>query len=244
MKFSDETVMAYADGELDAPMRAAMEAAMVTDRDLAQRVAQYQGLRARLRSAFDPVLDEPLPDGLVDAARAAPLAARADNVIPLKRTAPPRWSWPQWGAIAASLVVGALLSLLLPRLPASGPFITHDGQLVASGVLAQALSEQLASNQSPSAPVQIGVSFRAKDGNYCRTFMLYEGSALAGLACRDRQAWRLQVLAASPAPNTGEYRTAASALPASIVRTLDEMIAGEPLDPSAEAAARGAAWSR
>jgi hypothetical protein len=242
MKFSDETVMAYADGELDAPMRAAMEAAMVTDHDLAQRVAQYQGLRARLRSAFDPVLDEPLPDGLRDAARGAPLARRVDNVIALSRAARPRWSWPRWGAIAASLVVGTLLSLLLPRPPARGPFITHDGQMVAAGVLAQALSEQLASSQSPGARVQIGVSFRAKDGNYCRTFMLYDGSALAGLACRDRQAWRLQVLAASPAPNTGEYRAAASSLPASIARTLDEMIAGEPLDSSAEAAARAAGW--
>ena len=98
MKFSDETVMAYADGELDAPMRAAMEAAMVTDDELARRVAQYQGLRTRLRSTFDPVLDEPLPDGLLDAARGAPLARRPDNVIPLSRTVPPRWSWPQWGA--------------------------------------------------------------------------------------------------------------------------------------------------
>ena len=38
MTFSDETVMAYVDGELDDATRAAVEAAMTTDLDLAERV--------------------------------------------------------------------------------------------------------------------------------------------------------------------------------------------------------------
>src|SRR5207253_696626 len=61
MSYSEETLMAYADGELDPAARAALEAAMAADPGLAQRVARHQALRARLRAALDPVLDEPLP---------------------------------------------------------------------------------------------------------------------------------------------------------------------------------------
>src|SRR5205823_341693 len=108
MNFSDETVMAYADGELDAASRAALEAAMATDPQLAQRVARHRALRERLRAALRPVLDEPLPERLLEGVRGAPAPRHAANVVALKRKAAPRWSWPQLGAIAASLIGGAL----------------------------------------------------------------------------------------------------------------------------------------
>ncbi|TLY90096.1 MAG: hypothetical protein E6K23_03330 [Gammaproteobacteria bacterium] len=244
MNFSDETVMAYADGELDAASRAAVEAAMATDPQLAQRVARHRALRERLRAALDPVLDEPPPERLLEGVRGAPAPRRAANVVALKRKAAPRWSWPQWGAIAASLVGGVLLGPLLLRAPAGAALVTRDGQVLASGVLARALTEQLASDQPRGAPVQIGVSFRARNGDYCRTFVLREQSALAGLACRGREAWRLEVLAQTPAQPAAaaDYRPAGSALPASVARTLDELIAGEPLDAAGETGARARGW--
>jgi hypothetical protein len=247
MTFSDETLMAYVDDELDGATRAALQEAMAGDPRLAQRVARHRKLRARLSAAFDPVLEEPLPERLLAAARGTSAGSRPDNVIALARARPaaPRWSWPQWGAIAASLIAGVLLSPLLLRQPAGGALVARDGQLVAGGVLEHALSEQLASSQTPEAPVRIGVSFRAKGGDYCRTFVLRDNGALAGLACRDHGAWRLQVLAAaqSPAGAPGAYRPAA-ALPAPVMRAVDELIAGEPLDANAEAAARSRRWSR
>ena len=244
MSFSDETVMAYADDELDAASCAALEAAMATDPQLARRVARQRALRVRLRAALDPVLDEPLPERLLATVRSVPARGQAANVVALKRHAAPRWSWPQWGAIAASLVGGALLGPLLWRTPAGAVLVSRDGQVLASGALARALTEQLASNQPPGAPVQIGVSFRARSGEYCRTFVLRDESALAGLACRAHQAWRLEVLAHGPAPPAAAtgYRPAGSALPAGVAHTLDELIAGEPLDAGAEAAARARGW--
>ncbi len=246
MNFSDETLMAYADGELDAASRAALEAAMATDPQLAQRFARHRALRARLRAALDPVLDEPLPERLLASVRGTPEPRRADNVVPLKRKAAPRWSWPQWGAIAASLIGGALSGPLLLRTPAGGALVTRDGQVLASGALALALSEQLASDQPPGAAVQIGVSFRARNGDYCRTFVLRQKSALAGLACRGHEVWRLEVLAQNPVQPAAAaaYRPAGSALPASVAGRLDELIAGEPLDAGAEAAARAGGWKR
>ena len=246
MTFSDETLMAYADDELDPPTRAAVEAAMAADPELARRVARHQQLRSRLRSAFDRVLDEPVPDRLIATARTAPADRREDNVIPLRRKSAPRWSWPQLGSIAASLVVGAVLGQLLLRASTTGPIIARDGQLLASGALAHALSNQLASDQAPQASVHMGVSFRSKSGDYCRTFVLREQSALAGVACRDREEWRVQVLAqnAQAAADSGQYRLAGSALPRVILQAVDEQIAGEPLDASGEALARSKDWRR
>jgi len=244
MKFSDETLMAYADDELDPPTRAAVEAAMAADPELARRVARHKELRNQLRSAFDKVLDEPVPDRLIATARTAPADRRADNVIPLRRKSAPRWSWPQLGSIAASLVVGAILGQLLLRASITGPIIARDGQLLASGALAHALSNQLASDQAQQAPVRLGVSFRSKSGEYCRTFLLRAPSALAGVACRGREEWRVQVLAQSgqAAADGGQYRPAGSALPRLVLQAVDEQIAGEPLDASGEAAARSRDW--
>lgn len=247
MSYSEETLMAYADGELDPAARAALEAAMAADPGLAQRVARHQALRARLSAALDPVLDEPLPERLLESVRGAPAQRPAAKVIPLKRPAAPRWSWPQLGALAASLVLGALLGPLLLHPPTGGgAVITRSGQMLAGAALARALTEQLASNQPPGAPVEIGVSFRARDGGYCRSFVLREQSALAGIACRERDAWRLEVLAQAPtsASAAGGYRPAGTALPPSVARTLDELRAGEALDASAEAAARARGWER
>ena len=187
MSFSDETLMAYVDGELDAATRAEIEAALASDAGLAQRIARQRQSRARLQAAFDPVLHEPLPPRLLESAQRFPGAGRADKVVPLRRAPAPRWSWPQWGAMAASLLLGALAAALLLA-PTGGPIITRHGEMLAGGTLARALTAQLASRQPPDAPVQIGVSFRARSGLYCRSFVLRDKTALAGLACRDQGA--------------------------------------------------------
>lgn len=242
MTFSDETVMAYVDGELDEPTRAAVDAALTSDAALAQRVARHRALRERLQWEFAPVLQEAVPERLMAATRDISATPRASNVVPPKHTPRARWSWPQWGAIAASLFVGILIAPLLWRQP-TGAVDIRNGRILATGTLAQALSQQLASNQAADVPVQVGVSFVSRSGNYCRTFILRDRSALAGLACHEQDRWLLTALANSPSSNTsGEYRPAASSLPPSIAQTVNDLIAGEPLDASAEASARAKGW--
>src|SRR5882724_6659466 len=133
MSFSDDILMAYADGELDVKTRAQVEDAMAADPAIARRVAAHQALRKTLRAGFDKVLEEPVPERLIAAARAASRApsenraptesgalpvsgAPSENgvVLPFrpKRARSPtsiRWGWPHWGAIAASFVLGALV---------------------------------------------------------------------------------------------------------------------------------------
>jgi hypothetical protein len=242
---SDETLMAYVDGELDQQARAEVEAAMRANPDIAARVARQQALRKRVHLAFAKVVDEAVPDRLVAAARGSATPVRESNVIPLKRKSSRQWSWPEWTSMAASLGAGAILSFLILRHSEVEPITSRSGQLFANGALAQALSNQLASTQG-RASVQIGVSFRDKSGDYCRTFSLSSVGALAGLACRNGDGWRVDVLARaqSGASSTdGRYRPAASSIPRPVLQSVEDRIAGDPLDAQAEAAAKTAGWT-
>lgn len=120
----------------------------------------------------------------------------------------------------------------------------RNGQLVASGALARALCEQLASTQPANTPVRMGVSFVSRSGNYCRTFILRDRNALAGLACRQPEGWTLRAVATAPSAETGEYRLAASSLPPAIERTVSDLIDGDPLDASGEVSARASGWQK
>ena len=79
MTISDEQVMAYVDGELDAQTRNEVERAMESDPEVARRVARQRALRNKLRAAFNNVLNEPVPDRLVSAARTAPVASAPEH---------------------------------------------------------------------------------------------------------------------------------------------------------------------
>lgn len=251
MNISDELLMAYADGELDAPERASdratVEAAIKAEPDVARRVEQHRALRRRLNTTFDRVLDEPVPDRLIAVVRGArPAAPVADlENARAKRAAPrARFSLPQWAAMAASVIVGVLVGHFALTSREPGQITSQNGQLVAQADLANALSNQLAGDQSPTAPVQIGTSFKSKSGHYCRTFVLHNGDPMGGLACRNGAIWNINALArAEPAPDTtGGYRQASSEMPDVIRAQVESQIVGDPLDSSGEAQAKANDW--
>ena len=115
MKFSDETLMAYAEGELDDATRGAVERAIRADPSLAAKVRQHAAMRANMFATFSPTPDEPVPPQRA----ARPLrqgdpaecgARRARRPRPKKSAAgrgrsgaasPPRWSWAWWPAALA-----------------------------------------------------------------------------------------------------------------------------------------------
>jgi hypothetical protein len=246
MNYSDEILMAYADGELAEPQRSEVEAAVRADPALASIVDGHRALRRDVSAAFAGVLDEPVPARLqapstgkvlsFEAARSARARTQAAAPVP-KRT------WPKWAALAATVVVGVLAGgVWLDAGKGDGDFVSADagGRMTARGELAGALSRQLASEASPGSAVRIGVSFATRDGGYCRSF---SAGAKAGLACRDGEAWRVPVLTDTAAAAAGEYRQAASA-PQAVLEAIDERIAGTTLDAAAERAARERGWKR
>jgi anti-sigma factor RsiW len=64
MKISDNELHLYVDGGLDAEGRREVEAHLAQAPEDAGRVAAYREQNAALHAAFDPVLDEPVPDRL------------------------------------------------------------------------------------------------------------------------------------------------------------------------------------
>jgi hypothetical protein len=247
VKYDDETLMAYADGELDAAQRAQIDAAIAQDPGLALRVQEHKALRARMTGAFSRVLDQPIPERLEAAAR---LGTRADapargNVIrfPARsaRAPSPPWRAREWIAMTASLLLGVLLSwrLLVPA--NSALFEAGEGGLLARGELARALENQLASEQSGGERVLIGLTFKAHDGNYCRSFVL-RAARTAGLACRVGSEWQVPATDSSLV-SEGGMQQANSALPPSILRIIEARMEGTALDAEGEKNARLGTWA-
>ena len=244
MKISDEQLMAYVDGELPAADVEQIEAAMALDPVVAAMVARHRGLRGRLRDAFAPALDEPVPGHLLAMLREP--AQTAANVVPLVprhvASQPRRWALPEWAAIAASLVLGIALSQWLAA-PASPLLLSSsEGGLVAGRSLSRQLERQLSADAGEGG-VAVGLTFRNVDGGYCRSFTVGPPQSLAGLACRRKdESWQVPVVMEAAPAAGGELQQASSALPPALLSELDARIAGQPLDATQELAARDAGW--
>jgi negative regulator of sigma E activity len=239
---------AYLDGELDATARATVERAIAADPDLARRVSAQRGLRERLEGAYDGTLTEPVPGRLIAAARGEGAKVAIDkNAAAADRSR--RWQPAGWVALAASVVLAVVLVPRLSNGPSSSSsFASSDGKRIAQGELAAQLSSALASAPAnESAAVRVGLSYRAKTGEYCRTFEIdNRTSARAGIACHEMGgAWRIDALEHVDAGPSGSVpmRQASSAdLPEPLRRAIEASIAGDPLDAEAEAAAARAGW--
>lgn len=248
MQFSDETLMAYADGEVDADLRRQIEAAMALDPSIAERVARHRSLRADLGAAFNGVLDESIPSRLLDAANASPIESKSATVTDLnaaraaKRGTNPkrRWSWPEWTAIAASLVIGILAGRTALQPTQSDLFATTADGIVTRGELSAALTDQVGGPGDDE--VHIGLTFQDQRGQYCRTFAT---ASAAGFACREANAWKVRALSEGAADQRGgEYRMAGSKLPPAILAAVEASMAGEALDREQEEAARARDWRK
>jgi hypothetical protein len=263
MTISNETLMAYVDGELDSVTRAEVETAMRSDAGIEQRITKCRELRDKLKAAYEPELAEPVPERLLAMLRTAnpedagapPGRTDEERVVDreLARTAlqgrqrpPPvrsRWRYP--ASLAACVVVAVCVAMFARQHAESVLMENRDGSLAASGALARDLSDRLAGDSGVDN-VRIGVSFVARNGEYCRTFSAMGAVSSVGLACRTPQRWEIRALARvkglETASGQGDYRTAASSLPPSILAAVQSQIAGDPLDREGEIRARQLGW--
>jgi hypothetical protein len=252
VSYDEETLMAYADGELEAAQRAEIAAAIERDPALAARVEKMRAVRAKVAGAFATVLRQPVPERLRQAANggaasvSTPVTAPSrGNVVqfPSRGTPAPRAPWRarEWLAMAASLMLGIVVTWQVLQKPDDPDFITaSNGALVARGALAKALDEQLASRQDRAGAVVIGLSFEARGKSYCRTFTL-RASATAGLACREGTEWQIPVTTAVEIP-TGEMQQVATPIPPAVMQAIETRIAGDTLDVQGEEEARAKGW--
>jgi hypothetical protein len=240
MNVTDELLMAYADGELDAATRAQVEHEIANNPSLAKQVERHRELRARLQNTFDPILSESVPERLKASLSASPEKTVIDltqvrTKIAEKRLQPISFNRPlNWLSLAASVIVGILIGVL--AFNRSDEFALQGERLVAKGTLARSLGEALAGNSTGSA-VRIGLSYEAQSGDFCRTFVM-PARNLAGLACHAQHepadAWRIRMLVPTEGTINENYRTAASNLPPSLLDQVNREIKGEPFDADQE----------
>lgn len=225
-KVTPEELAAFADGELDGPRRAEVEAAISDDPALAEQLRAHLALKKRLASHFAPILEAPLPEELV--AKLTPQDAQVVDLAAMReRRGPPRrWAWIVGPALAASL----LLAFFLGR--------SDEPDHYAGAQLAAALDNQLVATQPADSPDKILLSFRDRQGAYCRAFA---GAERSGIACRNAHGWKLQVIGESRSEKNAEYSVAGERA-SQILAKAQKMAAGPALDAGAERAARAKGW--
>ncbi len=260
--WSDEQVSAYLDGALESDLVAAFEADLAQEAALRDRLEAMRQTDVALRDAFAAPLSEPVPDrfrALFEDAAPPPVVVDAVVVDLAARRAQSRslshdWRVPLAASIA--LIVGL-----------AGGMSVNGGRAADHTILrADATAIDAANplhgllNDTPSAqrvtlaaddtftPV---LSFTAADGRYCREFELISEEAVAvGVACRDTEAWRLEVLlAADDRPASGDgpasgqgYVQASGFNVAALDAVAASLGAGDALGPQAEAEAIAGEW--
>jgi surface antigen len=197
---TDEILMAYADGALDAQAGARIAALIKADPRAQARVSMYRATGKELGALYEGVLQEPVPAHLVEfvmdygGGREAGPAPKSLAFAPSRRPRldglwevfkarliPEGAGWHLAAASAAALAVGigaGYLSGGPGQDGGLGPSLTvmRQGQILASGTLHHVL-ESLPSNEERAAgstngtmPVRAVLTFRTKAGGYCREY--------------------------------------------------------------------------
>jgi hypothetical protein len=205
MKIPDELLSAFINGELEDADRQRVERAIEQDQRIALRVARKRALldevsRRRVH-ALPASSSQPRPYGRAQIIDLASFRAERAQIGKRRRNLKsPRL------VLTATLVVGLVVGLIcgaaIVRLTADSGFTQYrGGVLVARGVLARALNEQLGGSTPLGTEIRIGATYRSKIGNYCRSFSTTASQPISGFACRVRDQWQLQTLA-SGAPTS------------------------------------------
>lgn len=241
-KFTDDVLMAYADGELDAQTRRRVDDAIGRDAELAQRVALFVKTRALVAETLGAAKVS-IPDDLEARVRQMAVAAEAEDasgadVVPFaprnaagKGRPARRFILP----IAASLalVAGGLLGYMAAGQPERAGGIEIAG-LAGEGII-EALNTS-ASGQTvelgPEASFEAIATYRDGANALCREFEARAGGiSHVAIACRDDGAWQLR-FAASQVDAGGRF------VPASSMEALDAFLdasgAGTPLSVDEE----------
>jgi hypothetical protein len=207
----DEILMAFADGELDETVAAAVEQAMRNDPAVAARVVDFARSRRMARSAFlaevVPAPSSALEDAVLAQIRAVEGVQRQDSGSSGREEGRARdWSRRMLplAACLAAVAAGSLGYLAGAR---SGPAAGHVG-LVAdlqSPTVTERLDRISSGHEEDTASGRLRVvsTIRTANGSVCREFELAQAPRKAdAIACRQDGAWGV-TLAVIGQENTG-----------------------------------------
>lgn len=231
---SDETLMAFADGELPDAEMDRIAQLVEEDEALAMRLHDFVVSRDALQKTYGSIAKEPVPEHLVrfvmsGGTQGSPSArstsqssdSRPRSLSPV--VTPARWFQTPLAAAVAGLVVGGL-----------GVFMTIAGQrsdvgpsrfatmAAADAAIVQALrstpdgrrAEWKDSISGRSGEVKLQATHRVVGNTFCRRFEVIDQSAshaFAGIGCRRDDSWRIEVVASEAKLPNGGFQPASGA---------------------------------
>ena len=155
------------------------------------------------------------------------------------------------GALVVGIAIGTVMNsdAFAPAPAASPQLVGWHAPDSALGTLLQGSASGAwvaVAQNDPSATFKGVLSFRTKDGAYCRQYSIRRAGvdAVQGVACRNpTRGWRDVIRVAVKAGASGGIKAAAeSAAPHQIDSTVDSMIAGDYLGPKQEEQLIGQGW--
>lgn len=248
LDITDELLVAYVDDELDPAQRALVNAVLASSPALRRRADEMRLSRELLQEAF-PLQAEASPSAPIETAANRLAEACAQRASPPRVPSSKRWKY----AIAAGIV----LSVALPATYLAWRTGSDPGPVTAltqigpdtplHAVLESRPSADVFNVPAEGAAIRAILTFRAKDGRFCREFEILAsgGEGSTGIACREDGEWRAEVLigaAAAPSPNSNYYTPASGSEEQAVTEVVDRLIQGDPLSAGEEARLLANGW--
>ncbi|TGN40410.1 anti-sigma factor [Marinobacter confluentis] len=242
-----EKIMAYADQELEPDQVADVEKLLAEDTEARDFLARLRESDQLISGGLDSILDEPVPQRLIDAARGQSAESSSESDTGSGQSArvvefPKKPAFSRWAyATAASVTL----------LVAAGAFILSPGDS-RQGTLAEALNEALEQTPSgsihgqPDDTVQVMpvATFQTAEAGICRQFAAQvQGQQTVGLACRSGQGqWQIRAEKILAEGENGQSYAPASGGSGPVADALSDLRGGEPLSAGQEQSLISDGW--
>ncbi|WP_137392255.1 anti-sigma factor family protein [Rhodoligotrophos defluvii] len=248
-KVTDEMLMAFVDGEIDASTGAEVAEAIRRDAELARKAEMFGRTRQLSAGAYADVLSEPVPNRLLEtvlgeqpAPQNTPRSPAPLQAARYQRRSAPAWSLPLAACIALALGLGGGYVLRDDGSPASPPGST--ALIEEAPELLAALATQPSGEARPISTdggaqrlVSIVGTYRTETG-LCRSFLITTGGGsnggVRGLACNRGSGYRIELAVRAPAGSTGTFTPASDSAASAIDSYLDALHASPALDRQQE----------
>lgn len=266
-RFDDATLEqlnAYLDGEMDDAARAAFEARLALDPALREHLEQIRTVSESVEAEFVALPagapSEELFAAVKAFAAAHPAGTEVNGARIIKLEQRPKTAGPQglaaWQlpvAAAVAFCVGAGAMWLVQTMQTNSNTLTAaavSSGRVAEGAMLHRVLERVESGATERAgheTIRPILTFKAKDGRYCREFEAFSADgAVVGVACRAANDWRMEVLlsAAARAPDETQYAPASGFNARALDDVVSQLMDGAALDAAAEAEALRKGWQK
>jgi hypothetical protein len=243
LEITDELLVAYVDDELDDTQRDMVSSALVDNPALGRRAEEMRLSRDLLQEAFPLRPDASVPE---------PIEAASNRLADACAERPSRRrKYALVAGVVLFLAGAASYVVWQTGIEGTGRSVTAlmriDPDTPLYRLLESTASADVINVPEQDAAMRAVLTFRAKDGRFCREFeVLASSEGSTGIACRDQDGWHAEVMlsAAVAPPNSNYYTPAgdAQSAEAAVAEVAERLMEGDPLSAEQEARVLASGW--